>query len=159
MSTKTLKTIIFDNLHWAEAFFSIVTLVGAGVRLMNQSSDILLFGASGMAMVYFMYSNKRPSTPSAVQGEKFGFSELLLSVIIPKVLWLGTAVNVIGILFMVLQFQGYREMCFIGATSIGGSLITLGGFALGGASISNPTKQALIRIVPIFMASVYLLIV
>ena len=50
--------------------------------------------------------------------EKFGFLDLLMTSIVPKVLGIGMAVSMMGTLFFLLEYEGYPQMLQLGGTTI-----------------------------------------
>lgn len=78
-------------------------------------------GLGGLGIIFFLSAYK-PLEINREESDQIGFNEMLGWLIVPKVLWIGTAVSIIGILFYALHLNkdGYIRMLYIG----GGSIIT-----------------------------------
>jgi len=101
---------------------SIASFIGGYfLRLMNvpAGNDIVILSLSFLSGIYFLSAY----VPVKTSGENlakqpFGFIPLLTQNILPKVFGIGLSVGVTGILFTLLQWNGFREMLTIGFTAL-----------------------------------------
>lgn len=145
---------LFRYLEQAE----LLLLVALGASLVARYFQLeghltgLQISLSGLAGVYFLMAYRPPSSPPT--GEKKGFAKLVSQTILPKILWIGCAVGTIGIMFYLLQLEGFREMLMI-HTAAGG--VGVGVFlAFRQTSDTQALTPVLYRAVPLLLISVYL---
>jgi hypothetical protein len=154
-----------DEKHFAQRLYryleqaELILLVILGASLVARYLQMdghmtgLQISLSGLAGIYFLMAY-RPPAPLP-EGEKKGFAELFSQVIVPKVLWIGSAVGAIGIMFHLLQLEGARQILVIHAASGG---IGVGMFlAFRQTHDSQALTPVLYRVVPLLLISVYLL--
>jgi hypothetical protein len=121
------------------------------------SSVIIYYSLIGLAIVFFLNAY-RPLNSQRAEDEKFIFTDLLTTTILPKVMWISCAVSVIGILFYIRHFeaQSYKNMLIIGGGSLLLGVLTAGFFMLGKVK-SNETLQAvLLRAIPMLVMDIYI---
>jgi hypothetical protein len=77
---------------------------------------LFIISLAGLSLVYFLYAQ----FPSDIESsdEEQGFIHLLGLTIVPKVLWIGTAIATLGILFYLQDFSGAAKMLTIGGSTI-----------------------------------------
>ena len=112
---------IASKAHWAERFFLVVLIAGVGLRYGGmQMMPLIYLGLVGLAITYFLFAFRVPDVPRPENGkeEKFGFLDLLMTSIVPKVLGIGMAVSMMGTLFFLLEYEGYPQMLQLGGTTI-----------------------------------------
>ena len=148
---------IAKYLYPAETFFLGLLTVGILLpRFDIDTSAIIMISLSGLAMVFFL-NMYRPLDVKIGQGDQGSFKELLYLVIVPKILWLSSSVNAIGILFFILNFKGYKEMLMIGAATSAIALVILGIFFLTEEKHIKATIPVLYRAIPMLLVAVYIL--
>ncbi|MBL7850551.1 MAG: hypothetical protein JNN04_06585 [Cyclobacteriaceae bacterium] len=152
---KNFSQTLYRYLEQAE----LILLVAVGASLVARYLQVngymsgLQISLSGLAAVYFLMAYRPPA--ASPEGEKKGFRQLLTETILPKILWIGCSVGVIGLMFFLLQLQGVREMLFIHAASGG---IGLGMFlAFRQTGEANSIPPVIYRAVPLLLISAYLL--
>ncbi|NOS56228.1 MAG: hypothetical protein HOP37_08215, partial [Cyclobacteriaceae bacterium] len=89
--------------------------------------------------------------------QRLGFMSLLGRTIAPKVLGIGSAVMVVGILFAVQQMKGSNEMLLVGSGSLAiASLVGLVSMA-SDETARKVIGPLLLRAVPLLLIGVYFL--
>ena len=120
---------------------------------------LIMLGLGGLGVVFFL-SAYRPLDVKPQENERMGFNELLGLSIIPKVLWIGSAITVMGILFYMMQIGNGQ---FLGVLYIGGltviiaTLILLGLKAIG-TKYLNTIFPILFRALPTLLVAAYIIL-
>jgi len=84
-----------------------------------------------LAITFFLLAFRPVDVPH--ENEQMGFSDLLALMIIPKVLWISTAMSAFGIGFSFFATnEGYKNMLLIGGASIAFATLLLGIFTITG---------------------------
>ena len=118
--------------------------------------EILKISLWGLAIVYFL-SAFRPPEIRDEPGTQKGFKELLYEVILPKVVGIGSAVSILGILFTLLGLPGAKQQMLIGFGTITGALVLLGiAFIQGNEGVKAQTSL-LYRVLAIWVVCAYYL--
>ena len=146
-------------LPYLERVFLATLTVAFVLQLTESELPILMtISLAGLGATFFL-SAYRPLDFRPTEGEQMGFNELLGLSIIPKVLWISTAIATIGILFYTLQLDndGYLRMLYIGgSTIITASVIMLILKAMG-TKYLNATFPVFFRAMPTLLIVTYIL--
>jgi len=120
--------------------------------------EIIMLSLSALAGIYFLSAYLPPDArPEGEPDQRLGFMSLLGRTIAPKVLGIGSAVVVIGILFSVQQMKGSNEMLLVGSGSLAiASLIGLVSMA-SDETARKVVAPLLLRAVPLLLIGVYFL--
>jgi len=125
-------------------------------------NDILLLSLSALSIIYFLTAyvpREAPKEDEAQSSQPMGFAALLGRTILPKVLWIGSSVSVIGILFTLLHFNGFRDMLLIGTSTLAIASV----LGLVNTMSDEQGRKALgpmlLRAVPLILVCIYLLMV
>jgi hypothetical protein len=112
-----------------------------------------------LAVTFFFYTYRSIDIPTQ-ENEQLGFSELLGLMIVPKVLWMSSAISALGISFYLFDFgnNGYKRMLMIGALTIGMGTVLLLFFAISGIKYIKIVLPILLRAVPLFLVDTFLLL-
>ena len=123
------------------------------------SSVIIHYCLIGLAAVFFLNAYK-PSGIQPPENEKFGFTDLLATTILPKVMWISCAVSAIGILFYIRHSepQSYKSMLTIGGGSLVIGVFAAGLFLLSGVKNSKNLQPVLLRAIPILVMDIFILL-
>ncbi|MGC4020733.1 MAG: hypothetical protein QM734_01715 [Cyclobacteriaceae bacterium] len=123
------------------------------------ANDIIIISLSALSAIYFLTAQipldvGESAIPS---NQEFSF-RIIGEKLTPKILAIGSSCSVIGILFTIMQWSGFREMLLIGSISLAFSSV----LALLVSSISNEyvrktIGQRLLRAVPLMLIGFYLL--
>ncbi|NQZ78677.1 MAG: hypothetical protein HRT61_21565 [Ekhidna sp.] len=147
-------------LPYLERVFLATLLVAFVLQLTGSELPILMsLSIAGLGVTFFL-SAYRPLNIEPTEDEQMGFNELLGLSIVPKVLWISTAVATIGILLFSLQLgnDGYLRMLYIGgSTIIIASVIMLILKAMG-TKYLNATFPVYFRALPTLLVIAYILI-
>jgi hypothetical protein len=137
------------------------TALGVGLLLTMLQIDktVALVSLLGLGCTFFLLAY-RPADIPQHEGERFGFSELLGLMIVPKVLWIGSSVSVVGISFYLLELnkEGYTRMLMIGGlTGIIATLILAILFVMSVKHLKT-VLPILLRALPLSLVDLYLLL-
>jgi len=149
-----LPPILTKYLPWGERFFLVASFIGLVLHFMNAGSQVMFMSLTGLAMVYFLYPYRPLETPGSDQ--KQGFTELLAFTIVPKVSWISCSVCVIGILFYLLNYEGAKQMLFIGSSTLSFILVIIAIFFVTGVKNVNALVFILYRAVPVVFVCLYI---
>jgi hypothetical protein len=103
----------------AEFLLLALFAVSVGLELVGNKLSVL-YGISlaGLALVFFLFAQFPVSNEKANEEENSNFTSLLGLVILPKILWIGTALTTVGIMFHLQNFKGSFNLLVIGASTI-----------------------------------------
>lgn len=148
-----LSNILIKGERW----FLAILFLGLALNLIQLDSKLTIsVGLIGLGVVYFLSAFKVP--PMATQeGQLQGFKELFTLTILPKILWIGTSVTFVGILFYLAgsNIQGYRQMLGSGSFTIAVCLIII--IAMSGTKSISSIIPVLYRAIPAMGVGFYLL--
>jgi hypothetical protein len=132
--------------------------VGLVLTAMGINSSFTGMVFLALAVTFFVSAYRPLDIPDSAH-EKFGFSELLALIIIPKVMWIGSAILALGVAFFIFDFgnEGYRQMLLIGALSVGAAVVLLTYFLMSGVKHLNLVTPMLLRVVPVLLVGLYVL--
>lgn len=146
-------------LPYIERIFLASLIIGFLLKLTGSEIPFLIAVSIGGLGVSFFLNAYSPLDIEPAEGEQMGFNELLGLSIIPKVLWISTAIATIGILFYMLHLgnSGYLNMLYIG-----GSIIIIATFImlilkLIGTKYMNAAFPVLYRALPTLLIVAYIL--
>lgn len=135
-----------------------VVLESIGIKL-----DVLyLISLAGLGLVFFLFAqfpNQKVESSSEENNDKEeggGFQTLLGLVIVPKVLWIGTAVTTIGILFFLQDFKGAENLLTIGGITIAITTVILLVLRVINVKNLHTVIPILYRSYPALLAAAYL---
>lgn len=121
------------------------------------SHQLLQVGFTALAMIYFLSAFTLPVDPATgpESDQRKGFMDSFAKTILRKVIYLGCAVSLFGLLFALLGRPGAGQLLLIGGTTL-----VLASLLAGLAVLSNNTLLAflqgpLLRAVPLAMLAVY----
>lgn len=137
------------------------TALGVGLLLTMLQIDttITLVSLLGLGCVFFLMAYRPIDLPQP-EGESFGFSELLGLMIVPKVLWIGSSVSVVGICFYLLELnkEGYIKMLMVGALTGIVAMLVLAILFVMGVKHLKTVLPILLRALPLSLVDLYLLL-
>jgi len=100
----------------AEMLLLAILAVAAVLELLDSKLSILyIISLAGLGLVFFLFA-QYPSQSKKDGGSDF--KALLGLTIVPKVLWIATAITTIGILFYLQGFKGAFNLLGIGVSTI-----------------------------------------
>jgi len=148
---------ITNYLPLAEKVFLIALAIGIVLRLSNIDSLVMIISLAGLAVTFFLSAYRIIDIPRK-ENETFGFQELLGYLIVPKILYISCAVATCGILFYFLNLgnEGYRQMLFIGGTSLGLGIVIIAYLAVTGVKYMGAILPVLYRAIPLLVLDLYL---
>jgi hypothetical protein len=148
---------LFQYIPLIEKILLVALLIGTILAIMEIDLTIARISLFVLAATFFLRAFQPPKEIEQSENETFGFSELLARSIIPKVLWISSAVSAIGIAFYLNNFEnkGYKEMLLIGIMSIGAGLVLLTVFLVTGVKHLKTIVPVVLRAVPASLAAIY----
>lgn len=148
---------ITNYLPLIEKIFLVALAIGTLLTLLSIDSSVTKFSLLGLGVIFFLMAY-RPIDLPAQEGETFGFTELLAWSIVPKVMWINSAVSALGISFYLFDFgnDGYKRMLMIGGLTIGIAILMLTFFLVSGVKNLKMVTPALLRAVPLFLLDIYI---
>lgn len=158
-STSTpLIVRLTKNLHWAERALLIALVIGTLLTYLKIDTAVLSVSLIGLAVVFFLYAYK-PLDIVRAENEQLGFSDLLAVLILPKVMWISSAISTLGLLFYLLDLgnDGYKKMLMIGGLTIGIAVVLLTIFLASGVKNLKIVTPILLRAVPLLLIDLYIL--
>jgi hypothetical protein len=117
--------------------------------------DLITAAMSGLAGIYFLKAYQ-PLTFEREQGEKAGFKNLLMQTVAPKMVWIGCAVSVIGILFYILGAKGYVQMISVGGSVLLACSLILVFFLANNSRDLKVYTPILFRMIPLLLLDGYI---
>ena len=146
---------ITKHLPLVEKFLLTALAIGVILTLLRMDTTVTRLTLLGLGITFFLYAY-RPVEIPLQENEKFGFPELLGLMIVPKVLWISCAVSAVGIAFYLFRNEGYKQLLFIGGSSVGIGTFLLVILLLNGVKHIKIITPVLLRAVPLLLADTYL---
>ena len=149
---------ITKNLHWAEKAFVIALAIGTVLAYSKIDSSALNVSLIGLAVPFLLYAYK-PLDIVRDENEPLKFSEIFALTILPKVMWISSAVSTLGLLFYMLELgnDGYMKMLMIGGLIIGIAVVILTIFLASGVENLKSVTPILLTAVPLLFIDSYIL--
>ena len=149
---------ITKHLPLVEKVLLTALAIGTILTVMQIDSTVTRVSLLGLGVTFFLLAY-RPNDIPRQEGEQLGFSDLLGLMIVPKVLWISSAISVLGIAFYLFDFgnDGYKKMLMIGGLTISIGTILLIVFLVSGAKHIRTVVPILLRAVPLCFVDFYLL--
>ncbi len=158
-STSTpLIARVTKYLPLVEKIFLTAFIIGTVLRILHIDSTVTGVALLGLGVIFFLLAY-RPTEIPRQENEQFGFSELLALMIVPKVLWISSAISALGIAFYLFDFgnDGYKKMLMIGGLTIGIGTVLLVVFFVSGVKHIRTVTPILLRAVPLCLVDFYIL--
>jgi energy-converting hydrogenase Eha subunit C len=132
--------------------------IGTILTVMEIDSTVTRISLLGLGVTFFLLAY-RPNDIPRQEGEQLGFSDLLGLMIVPKVLWISSAISALGIAFYLFDFgnDGYKKMLMIGGLTISIGTILLIVFFVSGVKHIRTVVPILLRAVPLCLVDFYIL--
>jgi len=133
--------------------------IGTILTVMQMDSTVTRVSLIGLGVTFFLLAY-RPTDIPRQEGEQFGFSELLGLMIVPKVLWISSAISSLGIAFYLFDFgnDGYKQLLMVGGLTIGVGTLLLVVFLVSGVKHIRRVAPILLRAVPLCLVDFYILL-
>jgi len=135
-------------------------VVGYLLKMMHYavSNELIIISLSVLSVIYFLGAYvPRMSLKEEGQKPKKGFVALLGEAIVPKTLGIGLAATVNGILFTIMNWNGFREMLLIGSSALVVAIIVGWLVTMSNEQARESLKPLLLRAVVLVMIGFYLL--
>ncbi len=160
-STRTPAPVIVkitNHLPLIEKILLTALAIGTILTAMGTDSNVTTIGLLGLGVTFFLYAYRAIDIPGT-ENDQFKFSELLGLMIVPKVLWISSAISAVGISMYLIDVgnEGYKQMLIIGGLSIGIGTALLLIFLIRGVRHITLVASVLLRAIPLFVVDMYLL--
>ena len=121
------------------------------------SNELIIISLSVLSGIYFLGAYVPRMPLNETEKPQLGFAALLGGTIVPKILGIGLSITVIGVLFCIMHFNGFREMLLIGSTSLTGATVV--GWLVTSSNERNreALKPLLMRALVMMLIGYYLL--
>lgn len=149
---------ILNRLPLLEKILLCALAIGIILAALNVDFTVLRIALIGVAATFFLLAYRPPEEiKERREDEVMGLSALLALTILPKVLWISSAISVLGIAlyFFELGNEGYRQALMIGVLTIGLCLVLLVIFMVSGVKYLKAVAPILLRAVPALLAGLY----
>ena len=149
---------VIPHLPKAEKVFLTGLAIGIILLYSNGSGKILVQVSLGaLAIIFFLSAFTLLDVPRT-KDEPFEFKELLTWIIIPKILWIGSAFSLLGLLVYSLQLGhgGYMRALMPGGSSIAIGLLVILYSWLTGTKHLSVLVPTLLRVVPVMLVALYI---
>jgi hypothetical protein len=148
--------MLFKNLDRAESLMLALLISGVVCHFMHWSfaDQVLVLAFGGLAVVFFLNAYRPPSTSTPDQADRKDFFTLLMQTILPKLLWISSAVGAAA-LAMVHQHApkaGYLQMFMIQSVVAIVCLVAVGLAAAQGKNVQH-LVPILYRAIPLTLAA------
>jgi hypothetical protein len=149
---------ITKNLPIVERVFLVGLAVGAILATSHVDTSVLKISLLCLAIVFFLYAYRPLDPDSSDAGEPVGYLGLLALTVIPKVIWISSAVSVVAILFYFMNSNaaGYKQLAIIGGTSIAVALALLLILLATGAKNLRVVYPVVLRAIPLLLSDAYI---
>jgi hypothetical protein len=135
---------------------SLATVFLSGGTTMDIARNVFMASAAFLAGVYFLNAFMPPDFERD-ENEKFGMKELVLMTILPKVLWISSAICMAG--FFVLsqnqEHDAHLNLWFIGGFSLFSGLVILSFAMVTGNKHTRVLTAVAFRAVPLLVLVMY----
>ena len=150
---------ITKHLPLVEKVLLTTLAIGIILTVMQIDSTVTRVSLLGLGVTFFLLAYRPNDIPRQEEGEQLGFSDLLGLVIVPKVLWISSAISALGIAFYLFDFgnDGYKRMLMIGGLTISIGTILLIVFSVSGVKHLRTVVPVLQRAVPLCLVDFYIL--
>lgn len=148
-------------LPYLEKIFLVALVAGLLLNYFEIENGALInISLAGLGATFFLLAFKTDDIKPQTEAEesRLGFNDLLGAIIIPKVLGIGSAVAIIGILFYNLDLgnDGYKQMLGIGGSTILLCILILGYLKISGTKNLDNAINGLFKSVPILFFIYYI---
>ena len=136
----------------------IALIFGVILKYFEQNMLLVIqFSLSLLSVLFFLFAFTRSDLDTS-KGEQTGFKELLAWAILPKILWVSSAVSTSALLMSTLELSnsGYLQMLPPGIGGNAIATIILCFLFLSGTKRMQSSLQILLRSIPILLASLQL---
>lgn len=146
---------IITFLPITEKIFLSALAIGFVLYSTNIDSQVMKVSALGLSFIFF-FSQFVPLEIRYEENEVLGFRELLGCVIAPKILWISCAVSMMGVFLWLLESKGYKQMLYIGGTSLAVASFVVIFLTVTGTRHTRVVVPILYRAIPLLVVDLYL---
>lgn len=156
---KSFIVTITRHLPLVEKILLTTLAIGAILTLMQIYSLVTKVSLLALGVTFFLLAYRPTEIPTR-EGEQFGLRELLALMVVPKVLWISSAISALGIAFYLFELgnDGYKKLLMIGGLTLGIGTLLLIIFFISGVRYINTVTPILLRAIPLCFLDFYLLL-
>jgi hypothetical protein len=129
-----------------------------GALFQDQALVFFAVGLNLLALVMFIRAFLPLPLEPFEEGEQMGFIHLFGYSILPKVVYIGSAVSLMGVLFLSLGLEGAPNMIFIGGITVGQGVLFFLILFLNGIKQREKLFPVFLRILVVFLFLAYMVI-
>ena len=150
--------LVFGNLERLEKIVLALLIFIVTARYFGYTSNpsLLMLGLITLGTVYYLFAF-RPPAPQA-EGTQQNFMSLLVTTILPKVLWISCSVGAVGLAFYFNGLPGSRQMLIIQTSTGVVGLIIWGIGNLQQTESLDRITAPITRALPTMLIAVYILL-
>lgn len=154
----TLMQLVFRNLERLERIVLAALIIIGAARFLGflSTASPITFGLITLGTVYYLFAF-RPPAPLP-EGRQLDFMGLLITTILPKVLWISCSVGAVGLAFYFNGMPGAQQMLLIQASTGLVGLIIWGIGNLQQTESLDRVTAPMTRAFPILLIAVYILL-
>lgn len=164
--TNSTRDKIYRLVTLTEKATLLIIAIGFALNYQNlaEGKTILLIGLAGTTIIWFALAFKPieifNSQQEADEFGQWGFAELFALMIVPRVLWISSAVTTFGVFAYVADFgnDGYIMSLTVGGLAISICLFILLITFLMGVKKLRIVMPILFRALPILLAGIYIIL-
>lgn len=159
-SNESKPSALAGKLPIIEKAFIAVLAIGIILAIAGISFSVLEAGLIGLGVIFFGSAFLLYTPIPDSDNKPLTFPALLASTIVPKVLWISSAICMVGIAlsFITPKNQGYKELLLIGTLTIASGTVILTFFLVSGIKVAKAAVPVLYRAVPASLAALYFLL-
>ncbi len=151
---------LYKQLERLEAIVlaAVIVAVAAHYLGLTSSVTVIVMGLAVLAGIYFLTAFRPQPVPSA--GTKMQFMDLLNMTILPKVLWISSAVGASGLALFHADPErpGYKQLLIIQTLTALVAFVIWGFGNMQGIQSIQRLTPAILRAVPLMLAGAYILL-
>jgi hypothetical protein len=142
-----------------EKVLLIALIIGVTLTTMNIDTTVTKVSLLGLAVIFFLMAYRPIDLPEEPDAQ-YGMPELLGLMIIPKVLWISSAISALGLALYVINLgnEGYRTILMVGGLTIAIATLLLIYFVVTGTRHISRVVPILFRALPLCLVSLYILL-
>jgi len=149
---------ITKHLPLIEKILLAAALIGIILLALKIDTSVIKVALLSLGVTFFLFAYV-PTEGPKTENEPLGFQGLLALIIVPKILWISSAISTLGIAFFLIDIgnDGYRRMLTIGGFTIVIALAVLLVSFIQGVKHLATTTPVLLRAIPLLAVDFYIL--
>lgn len=158
---KSFAENLFGKLDKAEMILLLALTTGVVLHFsgISQAPSLIIVSLGGLAAIFFLKAFRPPADRTPAEGEKADFLGLFFDVVLPKVLWISSAICASSLMLYHMDTgnEGYKQGLMIHAAITAVGIVALGFAALKGLKNLQAILPIFYRAIPLLLAAIKLL--